>query len=307
MVTKGTQMRSTMSAWRAATDPDDLREYDRFGPWVDEITEPVDMPRRFRPWWPELSAARFLLKVPRPYDRAQVRPGMDLYGVVIAVFPDRVCVLRAEPSAVVRRDVARDEVVATVRFCNLLLARWTLLLADSGRVEIEFSSSSLPTINRVDQYLLSKPAAGGWSAGTVSPPAPEYHLFTSVMADLNAQAAPPVQPVHIEEPNQPCRNERGRRRRSAGMMALASSDDLVIFNRDVAAKSLFGRSDYAWNLLRIPFRTITSFEIRSPEATSPPSFSQLILTCDRQVVSQPCLVGPDAVATLLRARGVPQR
>lgn len=298
-------MQSTMSAWRAAADPDDLREYDRFGPWVDEITEPVDMPRRFRPWWPELSTARYLLKVPRPYDRAQVRPGTDLYGVVIAVFPDRVCVLRAEPSRVTRRDVPRTEVVATVRYSNLLRARWSLLLADADRVEVEFSSSSLPIVAQVDQYLMSNPVAE-----PSTEPAPQLaasdHFFASVIVDLNAKASVPVQPVHIEEPGQPCRNERGRRRRSAGMMLLASSDDLVIVNRDVAAKSLFGRSDYAWNLIRIPFRSITSFEVRSPEETSPPSFSQFVLACDRQVIGQPCLVRPDAVATLLRSRGVPQ-
>lgn len=298
-------MQATMSAWRAAADPDDLREYDRFGPWMDEITEPVDMPRRFRPWWPELSTARYLLKVPRPYDRAQVRPGMDLYEVVIAVFADRVCVLRAEPTEIVRRDVARDEVVATARYCNLLRARWSLLLADSGRVEVEFSSSSLPTVAEVDQYLMANPAPGR-PIEIVPQTIPDYHLFTSMITDLNAKAADPVRPVHVEEPNQPCRNERGRRRRSAGMMVLASSDDLVIFNRDIAAKSLFGRSDYAWNLIRIPFRLITSFAIRSPEETSPPSFSQLVVTCGRQVIGQPCLVRPDAVASLLRTHEVRQ-
>jgi hypothetical protein len=294
-----------MSAWRAASDPDDLREYDRFGPWVDEITERVDMPRRFRPWWPELSTARYLLKVPRPYDRAQIRPGMDLYGAVIAVFPDRVCVLRAEPTEVVRRDVARNEVVASIRYCNLLRARWSLLLADSGRVEIEFGGSSLPIVNEVDQYLMANPVPGR-PVEIVPQTLPRHHLFTSIITDLNAKATHPVRPVHVEEPDQPCRNERGRRRRSAGMMVLASSDDLVIFNRDVAAKSLFGRSDYAWNLIRVPFRLITSFEVRGPGPASPPGFSQLLLTCDRQVISQPCLTGPDAVSSLLRTHEIPQ-
>lgn len=299
-------MQSTMSAWRAATDPDDLREYDRFGPWVDEITEPVDMPRRFRPWWPELSTARHLLKVPRPYDRAQVRPGMDLYGVVLGVFPDRICVLRAEPDEVVRRDVARDEVVASVRYCNLLLARWMLLLADGDSVEIEFSSSSLPRVAAVDEYLMANPTPSRRPAELLPTPTPTSHLFRSMIVDLNATTDAPVQPIHVEEPGQPCRNERRRRRRSAGMMALATPDDLVIFNRDVAAKSLFGRSDYAWNLIRIPLRLVTAFEVRDARPTSPPSFCELVVTCNRQEIVQPFLARPDAVIALLRTLEVPE-
>lgn len=299
-------MQTTMSAWRAATDPDDLREYDRFGPWIDLISEPVDMPRRFRPWWDELSAARYLIKVPRPYDRHQIRPGMDLYEVVAAVLPDRVCVLRAEPDAVVRRDIARSEVVATVRYCNLMLARWTLLLADADRVEIEVSSGSLPLIAEIDQYLMATPSPARKSTELVPLPAPADHLFRSVIADLNTKADASLRPIHVEEPGQPCRNERGRRRRSAGMMALATSDDLVIFNRDMAAKSLFGRGDYAWNLIRIPLRLVTAFEVRDARPTSPPGFSELVVTCDRQEIVQPCLVRPEPVIALLRTLEVPE-
>jgi hypothetical protein len=299
-------MQSTMSAWRAATDPDDLREYDRFGPWIDVIDEPADMPRRFRPSWPELSTARYLLKVPRPYDRHQVRPGMDLYGVVVAVFADRLCVLRAEPDAVVRRDIARSEVVATVRHSNLLVGRWTLLLADADTVEIEFSSGSLPLIAEIDRYLMANPSPTRRFVEGLPRPAPADHLFRSVIADLDAKADEPVRPIHVEESGQPCRNERGRRRRSAGMMALATSDDLMLVNRDVAAKSLFGRGDYAWNLVRIPLRLVTAFEVRSGRPTSPPSFCQLVVTCDRQEIAQPCLVRPDAVVALLRTLEVPE-
>jgi hypothetical protein len=41
-----------------------------------------------------LGGADSVLKVPRRYDRAQVRPGMDLYESVIAVDRNTVCVLR---------------------------------------------------------------------------------------------------------------------------------------------------------------------------------------------------------------------
>lgn len=193
-------MISTMADWRAAADPEDLREYDRFGPWIDRVVDAVDVPRRFRPWWPELSQARYLLKVPRSYDRAQIRPGMDLYESMIAVFPDRVSVVRADPAEVVRRDVARDEVVATIRHTNLLIARWTLLLADGSSVEVEYNSVSEAVVAEVDRYLMASPEPAALSLTT--PPAlmPQEHFFRSVLIDLNNQSDLPVRPIHIEEP-----------------------------------------------------------------------------------------------------------
>lgn len=292
-----------MSGWRATADPDDLREYDRFGPWIDRVTEAVDVPRRFRPWWQELSSARYVLKVPRPYDRAQVRVGMDLYESVIAVFPDRLCVLNAHPCQIIRRDVARDDVVATIRHSNLLVGKWSLLLADASAVTMEFNNVSHTTIAEVDRFLL-RPESGSVPA-RLAAVHPEDHFFRSVVATLNAGATQPVQPIHVEEPGQQCLTERGRRRRSAGMMVLASPDDLVIVNRDMATRPRFRRANYASNILRIPFRLMTGFEIRSDGESSSPTFSQLVITCDRQVITQPCLTRPDAVAALLMEHAVP--
>jgi len=295
--------------WRAAADPDDLREYDTFGPWILEVTDPADLPRRFHPWWPELEGARHLLKVPRPIDRAKIKPGMDLYESVIAVFPDTVRVLRAAPgdSDVSSREASRRDVVATIMHTNLLVARWTLLLADGGAMEIEYNAVSHPTIAEVDRYVLSG------DDGDVTPPAraatppaaqPRNHFFGSLVLALNSGAADRVQPVYVDEPGQPCLNERGRRRRSAGAMILASLRDLVIIDRTRAAEALFRRPNYGYNVTRVPFRRITSYEIRSPEATSPSSFGELVLRCDRAVITQAVLTPPDAVADLLAAHGV---
>lgn len=297
-------MTSTTSPWRAAADPDDLREYDRFGPWIDKVTEHVDMPRRFRPWWPELSAARYLLKVPRPYDRAQISPGMDLYGSVIAVFPDKVSVLRAGTSDIVRRDVPRAEVVATVLHSNLLVGRWTLLLADGDKVEVQFNGVSHGTVAEVDRYVLSAAPSAPSSVPSLPNPRPRDHYFQSVAGTLNEGAAEPARHVHIEEPGQPCRNERDRRRRSAGMMVLTTPHDLLLFNRGMAAQPLLRSANYSSNLVRIPFRFMTSYGIRSPEVSTPPRFSELVITCDRQVITQAVLARPDGVADLLAGHGV---
>ena len=179
-------MTSTMPHWRAGVDPDDLREYDRFGPWIDHVRQPSDMPRRFRPWWPELAAARYLLKVPRSYDRSQVSPGMDLYESLIAVLPDRVCVLRADPTRIVRRDVARDEIVASVRHTSLLTGLWSLLLVDGGTLEVPFNSVSGSLIAEVERFLITDPGLTGVPTPVSWADPPRNHLFRSVIAALDA-------------------------------------------------------------------------------------------------------------------------
>lgn len=298
-------MTSTMPHWRAEVDPEDLREYDRFGPWIDHVRQLSDMPRRFRAWWPELGAARYLLKVPRSYDRSQVSPGMDLYESLIAVLPDQVCVLRADATRIVRRDVARDEIVASVHHTSLLTGRWSLLLADGGSLEVPFNSVSGSLISEVERFLM----AGAGPTGDPTPVAwadpPRDHLSRSVIATLDAEEPNRFAPVHVEEPGRPCRNERNGRRRSAGMMALVSDDQLLIFNRDLMVQPLLRRPNFAINLVRVPFRAMTSFEVRLPEETSPPTFSQLVITCGRQAIVQPCLSPPHDVAAVLLARGVP--
>lgn len=292
--------------WRAAADPEDLREYDRFGPWIDRVTEPVDMPRRFRPWWDELGGVPFLLKVPRDYDRAQVRPGMDLYRSVIAIGDERVTVLDADEREVARRDILTGDVVATNLYRNLLLGRWSLLLADGGSMDIEFNSVSLPVIAQADRFVRRLLQGERRHEAPAAAVRPGDHFFRAVAAELDAASDEPVRPVHVEDAGRLCRSLRGWRRRSAGMMLLASGSDLVIVNRDLATLPLLRRGHYASNIETIAFAGMTSWSLEEPEADDPPRFGALVITCGRQVVRQPLLDRPDGALAALAAHGVPR-
>ena len=46
-------MAAKIPQWRAAVDPDDLAEYDAFGPWIGEVKAQPELPRRFGRWWPD--------------------------------------------------------------------------------------------------------------------------------------------------------------------------------------------------------------------------------------------------------------
>lgn len=290
--------------WRAAADPDDLREYDRFGPWIDRIGALVDMPRRFRPWYGELSAATHLIKVPRNIDRAQARPGMDLYSVVLAVFPDWLCLLRLDVGGVTRTDLPLEQVVATNVHTNLLIGRWSLLLADGTSLDLEYNTVSERRVAELDQYVRRRPASDDPPVNLLPSVRVNDHYFSSVLADRVATTDAPLHPIHIEERGQACRDERLRRRVSTGLMLLESPTDLVIVNRGAPTRSRFRWANYASNVLTIPFSAMTSFSVVAPTTDPPGQFHRLVIGCDRQVVSQPCRVRPDAVATLLAARGV---
>lgn len=290
--------------WRAAADPDDLREYDRFGPWIDRITAPADMPRRFRPWYGELSAATHLIKVPRNIDRAQARPGMDLYSVVLAVFADWLCLLRLDVGGVTRTDLPLEQVVATNVHSNLLIGRWSLLLADGTSLDLEYNTVSEKLVAELDRYVRHRPVTDEAPVSLLPSVRVSDHYFTTVVAERAATTDAPVQPIHVEERGRPCRDERLRRRVSTGLMLLETPTELVIVNRGAASRSRFRWANYASNVLTIPFETMTSYSVVRPTADPPGQFHRLVIGCDRQVVSQPCLVSPDAVATLLAARGV---
>ncbi|PKQ22927.1 MAG: hypothetical protein CVT65_10715, partial [Actinobacteria bacterium HGW-Actinobacteria-5] len=194
-----------MVDWRAAADPEDLREYDRFGPWIDAVTTLSDMPRRFRPWYSELCGASHLIKVPRNIDRAAARPGMDLYSVVLAVFPDWLCLLRLDVGGVTRTDLPAEQVVATNVHTNLLIGRWSLLLADGTSIDLEYNTVSQERIAEVDRYLRRRPATDESPACLLPAVRVSDHYFTTVLAGLAAATDQPIQAVHVEERGRPCR------------------------------------------------------------------------------------------------------
>jgi len=154
---------------------------------------------------------------------------------------------------------------------------------------------------------MSSSGPSRWTATSAPVGQPQDHLFGSIIVALNSEEPANVRTVHVEEPDQPCLTDRNRRRRSTGTMILHTPDDLLIFNRDIPTRSLFRRTNYAFNIVRIPFGRMTSYELRRAEPATPARFSQLVITCDRQRIAQPVLIPPDNLADLLSAYGVPCR
>lgn len=292
--------------WRAAADPGDLREYDAFGPWIDPVREEGDLPRGFRAHWSEHRDARFLLKIPRDEDRADLRPGMDLYEAVLAVHSDGICLLKLHGGQVVTKDVAWDQIVATRSRVELLDACWSLLLVDGTTVDVDHNSSSAAGLAPAVRYVQSKVTVQpvpGWRPKLASMAVGD-DLFATKLEWLRRLLDPPVTAILVERRNRLCRDERNRLRLSSGLMLVDTAQELVIVSRGEPMSARFLPS-HGSSVTRIPYAGLTSFAVLPP-ARGRPSFHVLELRAGDQSIRQWCLDRPEAAITALTGRGVPQ-
>ena len=58
-------------------------EYDRFGPWIYEISEEDPVPPLFIDHIPTDKIPLMSIKIPRKIDRSEARPGWNLYDYVM--------------------------------------------------------------------------------------------------------------------------------------------------------------------------------------------------------------------------------
>ncbi len=69
-------------------------EYDRFGPWVLEISDEDPPPPLFVPYLTRTEPALLSLKIPRKIARRDAHPGMDLYDYMVSLYADDMVILR---------------------------------------------------------------------------------------------------------------------------------------------------------------------------------------------------------------------
>lgn len=153
-----------------------LEEYERFGPWIDEVRTADDVPRLFRDQPMDLDGARLVLKVPRNLPRRDVTPGMDLYDHLLVLTTDRLTVLTRRPvggrdsvgsaSTVEVLDVPVSRLAAVHDVVNLLDGRLTLHTDDGTAVQVRYNGSARASVGRLVDALraavaLREPSATG--------------------------------------------------------------------------------------------------------------------------------------------------
>jgi hypothetical protein len=291
--------------WRADADPDDLREYDAFGPWIDPVRTALGMPRVFRPWYAELADATFLLKIPRDIDRAQARPGQDLFAAVLAVGERGVCQLRHVGGTVTREDATWDQVVACSTYNNLLLARWSLLLANGSAIHVPHNSVGADLMAKVTAFVRAHIAQPSERSGQPDLPAvavPQDYS-ASKLAELKRTFRGPVVAIHVEPKNRVCRSGRFARRLTTGLMVVDTPEELVLVSGGEPTRSIFA-ANYATNVLVAPYSRLDSWALTASSAG--PDFCCLALRAGSQVIEQHCLDQPGPVVAALNGRAVLQ-
>ena len=117
------------------------KEYDRFGPWVTEVSGEDPVPPVFAPYVPAHEHAVYMLKVPRKIERRSASPGMDLYDFLVGAFEDGILILRREGSTVHSERCPYSE-IQIVHFMEDLLDGRLRMVVSGRPVELRFSSVS---------------------------------------------------------------------------------------------------------------------------------------------------------------------
>ncbi|MBO0901898.1 hypothetical protein J1G43_18205 [Cellulomonas sp. zg-ZUI22] len=151
-------------------------EYDRFGPWIDEVTTPDDVPRLYRDHPLDLDAARLVLKVPRNIARRDATADMDLYDHLLVVDATTLTVLSrraaerarrgvpAVPAGYDVRTVPLTRVVVVQESVDLLDGRLTVRTDDGAALTVRFNGSARTQVTRLVDVLRAGAVVGAPTA-----------------------------------------------------------------------------------------------------------------------------------------------
>ena len=290
--------------WYWAASEQDRREYDAFGPWVFEVKNEAAMPPRFRPFWSGNRDARFLLKVPVRADRVDMRPGMDLYRLVLAVDEDGIRLLSLVDGAVEQRDIAWRDIAGYRSFSDLLDARWTLLLRSGESIAFGYNAVSEPLLDSVGAFVRGKLKGENKQQAR---PRTRSHVeisdlfFKNRLVQLQAESPHAVEILHYEPRSRPCRIGRYRFGLSAGLMVVDTGGELVIVDGGGAFRRFF-ETNYAIRHTYLPTARLSGFAVERPDRDS--AFFRLALQLDRQTVEIPSLEPMGRVVASLQALGM---
>ncbi|WP_024285600.1 hypothetical protein [Cellulomonas sp. KRMCY2] len=155
-----------------------VSEFDRFGPWIDEVHVPEDVPRLFRAYPIDLGAARVVLKVPRNIARRDATADMDLYDHLLVLEQDQLTVLSRHAVTATRGVRSADgpgydvltvplvDVVAIHDVVNLLDGRLTVATSAGASVTVRYNGAARAKVNRLVDEL--RAGAGARPSSPVS-------------------------------------------------------------------------------------------------------------------------------------------
>jgi len=137
------------------TDERDIKEYDRFGPWVFEISDDDPVPPIFQSFVDTSTPSILSFKVPRPIERRTANPGMDLYDYLITLKEENFEILQRQGNAVEKRTADYKEILSIQCSQDLLKGTVSLITGEKTYV-FPFNTVSEELIDRMICILLEK-------------------------------------------------------------------------------------------------------------------------------------------------------
>jgi len=165
-------------------------EYDRFGPWIIEISEEDPPPPLFRPYLTREETALFSIKIPRKIDRRDAQPGMNLYDYMITLYQEELIILERVGNDV-RSEAFFYRDIQYLCYGEHLL-KGSLHLSMTGKVyELPFNTVSTKIIQRLVDLLRQRYTGGAAQVAiTETPDISEGDLsffFAGLLAKERAQ------------------------------------------------------------------------------------------------------------------------
>lgn len=131
------------------------KEYDNFGPWIQEINNIDDIPTLFIPYCSRIEDALFLIKIPRNIDRHNANPTMDLYDYILGVYDDYMLILKRDAKSVQIFEIKFRDIIAIKESIELLHGAVSFYLP--GRIiTFNYNLVSIELIRKLLKLLREK-------------------------------------------------------------------------------------------------------------------------------------------------------
>ena len=174
-----------------ASTPGSTVEYDAFGPWVDVVADPADIPRLYRDFPLDLAAAELVLKVPRAISRKDANPAMDLYDHLIVVGIEQLSILSRESGGYSELTIGFEQIAMIVDRINLLDGSLAIHTLSGEVITFAYNGASEKVIARLVDLLRRREQAAppALPPGTRRPSLPQAPLPPLGLDDLGKKDA----------------------------------------------------------------------------------------------------------------------
>ena len=266
----------------------DLAEYNAFGPWAYEISEKNPLPRLFAPYFTADDKAVIKIKIPREIERRNGKPGMDLYDYVVALYEDRILILKREDGTVLEKQIPLKEFKGVRIYQNLLKGGYTIFSA-RGSISFPFNSVSLDLFRKLTNLVLErvKSQVRDISSLPVTETAPESMLLINMLhdtemklPDIRVGAVQKSADVHRKGATQNMIERMLWGEMNPEALHLYTDQYLIVFENGIFPNHV-GMQDFGYTQTIIPLDRIDGIEVAHSEEYSLLDESRLTLGQDR--------------------------